>query len=81
MNDIKGLIDKCIEDPSFKEGRDKARAETWVPMGEGTKKCVDFVLKKYNDVLAKYAAEEKRAAKQAKAKAKSKKTSKAKKGA
>ena len=50
-------------------------------MGEGTKKSVDFVLKKYKDVLARYAAEEKKAAKQAKAKAKSKKPSKAKKGA
>ena len=78
MNDIKGLIDRCIEDPSFKEGRDKARAETWVPMGEGTTRSVDFVLKKYNDVLAKYAAEEKKAA--AQNKRKSKKKALAKKG-
>ena len=51
MSNIKELIDKCIEDPSFREGRDKARSETWVHIGEGTKRTVDFVLKKYNEVI------------------------------
>lgn len=50
--DIKELIDKCIEDTSFAKGRDKARAETWVPMGNGVKLTVDFILEKYNEVVA-----------------------------
>jgi len=59
VSEIKDLIDKCIEDPSFAAGRDKARAETWLHMGEGTKRTVDFIMEKYNEVIAKKAAEEK----------------------
>ena len=53
IGDIKQLIDKCIDDPSFSRGRDKARAETWVHMGEGAKRSVDFIMEKYNEVIAK----------------------------
>ena len=58
VGDIKNLIDRCIEDSSFKEGRDKARAQTWAHIGEGTKRCVDFVMKEYNEVVAKKVKEE-----------------------
>ncbi len=69
MGNIKDLIDKCIEDPSFKDGRDKARSETWVHIGEGSERSVDFVLKKYNEVVKK-AAEGKNASEQVKRKSK-----------
>ena len=52
MKDIKQLIDKCIDDPSFSKGRNKARSETWVHMGEGAKRSVDFIMKKYGEVTA-----------------------------
>ena len=52
IGDIKQLIDKCIDDPSFSRGRDKARAETWVHLGEGAKRSVDFIMEKYNEVKA-----------------------------
>ena len=58
VGDIKNLIDRCIEDSSFKEGRDKAREQTWAHIGEGTKRCVDFIMKEYNGVIEKKAAEE-----------------------
>ena len=58
VGDIKNLIDRCIEDSSFKEGRDKARKQTWAHIGEGTKRCVDFVMKEYNEVIEKKSAEE-----------------------
>ena len=58
VSDIKDLIDRCIEDPSFAEGRNKARAETWVPMGVGAVNTVDFIMEKYNEVVAKNAAGE-----------------------
>lgn len=53
MSDIKDLIDRCIEDPSFAKGRDKARSETWVPMGNGAELTVDFIMKKFKEVSAK----------------------------
>lgn len=52
--DIKELIDRCIGDPSFAEGREKARAETWVNIGEGTERSVDFIMKKYKEVVSSY---------------------------
>ncbi|MCR5287314.1 MAG: hypothetical protein K6D93_09140, partial [Saccharofermentans sp.] len=69
MGNIKELIDKCIEDPSFKDGRDKARSETWVHIGEGAVRSVDFVLKKYDEVVKK-ASEEKAVSEKGKAKSK-----------
>ncbi len=55
VGDIKQIIDSCIEDPSFAKGRDKARKETWVPMGVGAKPTVDFIIDKYNEVIEKKA--------------------------
>lgn len=43
VSDIKSIIDSCIDDPRFQEGRDKARSETWMHMGEGSKRTVDFI--------------------------------------
>jgi len=70
VDSIKDLIDRCIEDPSFQAGRDKARSETWVHIGEGTTRSVDYILKKYNEVTTKKALEEKKASKPEKHKAK-----------
>ena len=52
VGNVKELIDRCIEDPSFAEGRDKAREETWLYMGEGTKRTVDFILQEYERVTS-----------------------------
>ena len=47
---IKDLIDNCIEDSKYELGRKEVRNETWQYQGEGTKRAVDFILKKYNEV-------------------------------
>lgn len=52
INDIKEIIDQCMDNPDFAQGRKDAREETWVHMGEGTKRSVDFVIKKYDEVIA-----------------------------
>ena len=57
VGNIKDLIDKCIEDPSFSKGRDQARAETWVPIGNGAKLSVDFIMQKYAEIAKKKSAE------------------------
>lgn len=58
MGDIKDLIDRCIDDPSFAEGRTKARSETWVHIGEGAERSVDFIMKKYKEVVTSYSKTE-----------------------
>lgn len=50
VTDIKELIDECIDSSEFKENRDIARKETWMHMGEGAKRTVDYVIKKYDDL-------------------------------
>ena len=52
ISDVKEIIDKCTDDPVFAQGRKEAREETWVHMGEGTKRSVDFVIKKYEEAVA-----------------------------
>ncbi len=83
VGNIKELIDKCIDDPSFTEGREKARDEAWGYIGEGAKRSADFVIEKYNEVVAKKAEEERKAKTPAKtnSKKKTKKIKVAQKGA
>lgn len=43
ITDLKNVIDSCLSETRYKEGRDKARAETWAHMGEGAKRTADFI--------------------------------------
>ena len=65
FQNIKEIIDGCIDNPSFVAGREKARSETWVHIGEGTKRSADYVLSKYNEVVKRKAAEAKKESKTA----------------
>ncbi len=53
MENIKELIDECITDPSYAEGRKKVIEETWEFKGEGTERTVDYLMKKYEELTAK----------------------------
>ena len=44
IDDIKSIIDECIENTRYQEGRDIARQETWQHIGEGAARAVDFIL-------------------------------------
>ena len=46
---IKDLIDKCIEDPSFTEGREKARSDIWVHIGESAERSADYIISKVKE--------------------------------
>ena len=63
FGNIKEVIDNCIDDPSFASGREEARSETWVNIGEGTVRSVDYVLKKYNEVCSREKRKENKAKK------------------
>lgn len=51
IGNIKEVIDECLNDPKYQAGRDKARSETWVHMGEGAKRTVDYMMDKYNALV------------------------------
>lgn len=46
IEDIKSIIDECIESTKYQKGRDEARQETWQHIGEGATRTVDFILSK-----------------------------------
>ena len=50
MGDLKNLIDTCIADPKYAEGRRQVKQETWEYAGEGACRAVDYLLEKYEQL-------------------------------
>lgn len=50
LDSLKEMIDTCLEDPRFAKGRDEARSETWEYYGEGTKRTVDWLVNKQEQI-------------------------------
>ncbi|MBQ7827223.1 MAG: CDP-glycerol glycerophosphotransferase family protein [Clostridia bacterium] len=53
MENLKELIDTCIDDPKYAESRREVKTETWMHQGEGAVRTVDYLLKKYDELNAK----------------------------
>lgn len=51
LDTLKAIIDECIQDPKYAEGRREAREETWEHKGEGTKRAVEYLLNKYDELI------------------------------
>ena len=52
MENLKELVDSCLSDPRYAEGRREVKAETWVNHGEGAVHAVDYLLKKYEELTS-----------------------------
>ena len=50
MEDIKSVIDACLEDPKYEAGRREVKAETWEHFSEGAVRAVDYLLAKYDEI-------------------------------
>lgn len=50
---LKGMIDECLKDPRYAQGRQEAREETWEHKGEGAGRVVDYLLGKYQSLASK----------------------------
>ena len=50
MENLKELIDSCLEDTQYAQGRKEAKAETWAWCGEGAKRTADYLLNKYQQL-------------------------------
>ena len=51
MDNLKELIDTCLTDPKYAEGRATVKSETWEHYGEGAKCVADYLVKKYEELL------------------------------
>lgn len=56
MGDLKNMIDQCLTDPQYAEGRRQVRQETWVYPGEGAQRAADYLEKKLRELTAKEGA-------------------------
>lgn len=50
LENMKELIDRCMNDSVYKEAREVARKETWANIGEATIRTVDYLMNKYEDL-------------------------------
>ncbi len=50
MENLKELIDNCITDPKYAEGRKDVKAETWEFEGEGAARCADYLINKLEEI-------------------------------
>lgn len=53
MENLKDLIDSCIGDNRFAEGRREVKAETWAHEGEGARRAAQYLMNKYDELMQK----------------------------
>lgn len=52
MDDLKELIDSCLTDPRYAEGRRRVKEETWEHCGDGAQRTVAYLLNKYEELTS-----------------------------
>lgn len=52
ISNIKELIDSCIEDSQYSQGRKQVKEETWCNFTEGAEKVADYLINKYDELTA-----------------------------
>lgn len=50
MENLKELIDSCIQDPQYAENRHTVAEETWAYMGEGAVRTADYLIRKCTEL-------------------------------
>ena len=50
LGQIRRVIDECLQEPRFRENRERAREETWQHRGEGAVRTVDYLMEKYRQL-------------------------------
>ena len=48
MEQLKELIDTCLTDPRYAQGRRSVKEETWTHTGQGAQRAVSYLLEKYD---------------------------------
>ena len=50
MENLKELIDSCLEDSQYAQGRTDVKAETWAHTGESASRVADYLVSKINEL-------------------------------
>lgn len=50
LEGLKEMIDSCLENSKYEQGRREVRSETWEHVGEGSVRVVDYCMKKYEEL-------------------------------
>ena len=50
ITNLKEMIETCLEDSKYAQGRREVLEETWVHKGEGAKRAVNYLLNKYEEL-------------------------------
>ena len=58
LDNIKELIDSCLEDSRYAQGRKEVREETWAYMSEGAVRTADYLMDKYKQLTGEDAEKE-----------------------
>lgn len=53
MENIKELIDTCLTDLKYEEGRKQVKAETWAYCGKGAENTAEYLINKYKELTEK----------------------------
>lgn len=53
MENLKALIDECLEDPRYAAGRSAVVEETWAYQTEGARRAAQYLVDKYNEIIGK----------------------------
>ncbi len=51
LQNLKQMIEDCLTSDKYKAGRQSLREEAWTHQGEGAKNIVDYLMKKYNELI------------------------------
>lgn len=52
LDSIQTVIDSCLHDDRYQQGRDRARRETWANIGEGAVRTVDYLVHRHETLTA-----------------------------
>ena len=55
MENLKELIDSCLTDAQYEQGRHSVKAETWAYDGEGARRAASYLINKYEELTEKEA--------------------------
>ncbi len=50
MEGLGELVDRCLSDPRYSEGRRQVKDETWAYFGEGAARAADYLINKYDEL-------------------------------